>query len=171
MNGGDLLQLLAAVELWVLLHNMFIKCIFVTFLWDSQGLDLMRATGQFIPLLLLNEMSLSSFNRDWRYHKEERVWITRAPGMEPTLKTNTYERGTYYFFDCLNWRKVAKVRFSLSVRKGLLTEFSCAWHVKPSQLTILCKPMGTQMALSWFITVASRFCSLSSLSTKCLSPV
>ncbi|XP_066525347.1 CCR4-NOT transcription complex subunit 2-like isoform X2 [Hoplias malabaricus] len=63
MNGGDLLQLLAAVEL---------------------------------------------FNRDWRYHKDERVWITRAPGMEPTLKTNTYERGTYYFFDCLNWRKVAK---------------------------------------------------------------
>ncbi|XP_017294916.1 CCR4-NOT transcription complex subunit 2 [Kryptolebias marmoratus] len=63
MNGGDLLQLLAAVEL---------------------------------------------FNRDWRYHKEERVWITRAPGMEPTLKTNSYERGTYYFFDCLNWRKVAK---------------------------------------------------------------
>uniref|UniRef100_A0A3P9IN44 CCR4-NOT transcription complex subunit 2 n=1 Tax=Oryzias latipes TaxID=8090 RepID=A0A3P9IN44_ORYLA len=65
MNGGDLLQILAAVEL---------------------------------------------FNRDWRYHKEERVWITRAPGMEPTLKSNTYERGTYYFFDCLNWRKVAKVR-------------------------------------------------------------
>lgn len=63
MNGGDVLQLLAAVEL---------------------------------------------FNRDWRYHKEERVWITRAPGMEPTMKTNTYERGTYYFFDCINWRKVAK---------------------------------------------------------------
>ncbi|XP_007901941.1 CCR4-NOT transcription complex subunit 2 isoform X1 [Callorhinchus milii] len=63
MNGGDVLQLLAAVEL---------------------------------------------FNRDWRYHKEERVWITRAPGMEPSMKTNTYERGTYYFFDCLNWRKVAK---------------------------------------------------------------
>uniref|UniRef100_A0A4W3JWR6 CCR4-NOT transcription complex subunit 2 n=1 Tax=Callorhinchus milii TaxID=7868 RepID=A0A4W3JWR6_CALMI len=64
MNGGDVLQLLAAVEL---------------------------------------------FNRDWRYHKEERVWITRAPGMEPSMKTNTYERGTYYFFDCLNWRKVAKM--------------------------------------------------------------
>uniref|UniRef100_A0A8C7QZ02 NOT2/NOT3/NOT5 C-terminal domain-containing protein n=1 Tax=Oncorhynchus mykiss TaxID=8022 RepID=A0A8C7QZ02_ONCMY len=70
MNGGDLLQLLAAVEL---------------------------------------------FNRDWRYHKEERVWITRAPGMEPTLKTNTYERGTYYFFDCLNWRKVAKREHYLCV--------------------------------------------------------
>uniref|UniRef100_A0A8C4NH63 CCR4-NOT transcription complex subunit 2 n=2 Tax=Eptatretus burgeri TaxID=7764 RepID=A0A8C4NH63_EPTBU len=48
------------------------------------------------------------YNRDWRYHKEERVWITRAPGMEPQVKTNAYERGTYYYFDCHNWRKVAK---------------------------------------------------------------
>lgn len=63
MNGGDVLQLAAAAEL---------------------------------------------YNRDWRYHKEERVWITRAPGVEPVLKTNKYERGTYYFFDAQNWRKVAK---------------------------------------------------------------
>eukprot|EP00794_Sanderia_malayensis_P012716 gene12716-14021_t len=48
------------------------------------------------------------FTRDWRYHKEERVWITRAPGMDPQLKTSTYERGTYYCFDQQNWRKVAK---------------------------------------------------------------
>lgn len=47
-------------------------------------------------------------SRDWRYHKEERVWITRPPGMVPVEKTNTYERGTYYFFDAQNWRKVAK---------------------------------------------------------------
>lgn len=63
MNGGDVLQLAAAAEL---------------------------------------------YNRDWRYHKEERVWITRAPGVEPVMKTNTFERGTYYFFDAQNWRKVAK---------------------------------------------------------------
>jgi len=47
-------------------------------------------------------------NRDWRYHKEERLWITRAPGMTPTEKTQTYERGTYYFFDVSSWRKVPK---------------------------------------------------------------
>ncbi|KAK6187307.1 hypothetical protein SNE40_005368 [Patella caerulea] len=46
--------------------------------------------------------------RDWRYHKEERTWMTRAPGMEPVVKTNTYERGTYYFFDAQKWRKVAR---------------------------------------------------------------
>lgn len=50
----------------------------------------------------------SRYNRDWRYHKEDRVWITRAPGMEPITKTSTYERGTYFFFDVHNWRKVAK---------------------------------------------------------------
>jgi len=48
------------------------------------------------------------YNRDWRYHKEERVWITRAPGMEPLTKTNAYERGTYVFFDVHNWRKIPK---------------------------------------------------------------
>lgn len=40
---------------------------------------------------------------------KKRVWITQAPGMEPAMKIDTYERGMYYFFDCLNWRKVAKV--------------------------------------------------------------
>merc|ERR1719422_2572493 len=48
------------------------------------------------------------YNRDWRYHKEERVWITRTPGMAPSEKTTSYERGTYYFFDVNSWRKVPK---------------------------------------------------------------
>ena len=34
--------------------------------------------------------------------------MTRAPGMEPTHKTNQFERGTYFFFDINNWRKVPK---------------------------------------------------------------
>ncbi|XP_059152441.1 CCR4-NOT transcription complex subunit 2-like isoform X2 [Physella acuta] len=63
MNGGDVLQLAAAAEL---------------------------------------------YNRDWRYHKEERVWLTRAPQCEVYNKTQTSERGTYLFFDANQWRKVAK---------------------------------------------------------------
>ncbi|CAG2213044.1 CNOT2 [Mytilus edulis] len=63
MNGGDVLQLASAAEL---------------------------------------------YSRDWRYHKEERVWITRAPGVDPILKTSTYEQGTYYVFDTKYWRKVHK---------------------------------------------------------------
>lgn len=39
---------------------------------------------------------------------EEKVWITQAPGMSMIEKTSSYERGTYYFFDVQNWRKVAK---------------------------------------------------------------
>ncbi|XP_071943010.1 CCR4-NOT transcription complex subunit 2-like isoform X1 [Antedon mediterranea] len=48
------------------------------------------------------------YNRDWRYHKDERVWITRGPGMEPSVKTNSYEMGMYYYFDCHRWCKVPK---------------------------------------------------------------
>lgn len=49
-----------------------------------------------------------SYSREWRYHMEEKVWITQVPGMVLIEKTSTYERGTYYFFDAQNWRKVAK---------------------------------------------------------------
>ncbi|KRY22258.1 CCR4-NOT transcription complex subunit 2 [Trichinella patagoniensis] len=45
------------------------------------------------------------YQRDWRYHKEERIWLTRAPGMVPTEKNATYEQGLYYVFDPLLWRK------------------------------------------------------------------
>ncbi|XP_046743302.1 CCR4-NOT transcription complex subunit 2-like [Diprion similis] len=48
------------------------------------------------------------YSREWRYHMEEKVWITQAPGLGPVEKTSTYERGTYYYFDAQNWRKVAK---------------------------------------------------------------
>ena len=51
---------------------------------------------------------LFRYARDWRYSKDERVWITRFPGMEPQVKMSTYERGTYYYFDPQGWRKVAK---------------------------------------------------------------
>lgn len=59
-------------------------------------------------LILSNLIGLLRYARDWRYHKDERVWLTRAPGVDPQLKTSSYERGTYYFFDCSTWRKVAK---------------------------------------------------------------
>ncbi|CAB3980098.1 CCR4-NOT transcription complex subunit 2-like, partial [Paramuricea clavata] len=56
------------------------------------------------------------YSRDWRYHKDERVWLTRVPGVEPLQKTEVYERGTYYIFDYLNWRKIAK-EFHLEYKK------------------------------------------------------
>ncbi|XP_019879886.1 CCR4-NOT transcription complex subunit 2 isoform X2 [Aethina tumida] len=56
------------------------------------------------------------YNRDWRYHMEKQMWITRVPGTVPTERTLTYEKGTYYFFDPTNWRKVVK-RFHLDYVK------------------------------------------------------
>ncbi|XP_046845670.1 CCR4-NOT transcription complex subunit 2-like [Xenia sp. Carnegie-2017] len=56
------------------------------------------------------------YSRDWRYHKDERVWLTRVPGVEPLQKTDVYERGTYYIFDYVNWRKIAK-EFHLEYKK------------------------------------------------------
>ncbi|CAK8575964.1 unnamed protein product [Lathyrus sativus] len=46
--------------------------------------------------------------RGWFYHKEYRLWFTRAPNMEPLVKTNTYERGTYHCFDPSSFETVRK---------------------------------------------------------------
>lgn len=47
-------------------------------------------------------------NREWRYHIEEKVWITRIPGISQYEKNGTKERGTFYYFDAQNWRRVPK---------------------------------------------------------------
>lgn len=46
--------------------------------------------------------------RDWRYHKDEKVWITRHPAYPPSEKTERYERGTYFYFDPQSWKRMAK---------------------------------------------------------------
>eukprot|EP01027_Heterolobosea_sp_BB2_P016563 GEZU01023569.1.p1 GENE.GEZU01023569.1~~GEZU01023569.1.p1 ORF type:complete len:460 (-),score=69.94 GEZU01023569.1:86-1411(-) len=57
------------------------------------------------------------FIREWRYHKELKLWFTRVPNTEPTVKTNTYEKGSYYYFDVATWQKVQKDNFVLEYDK------------------------------------------------------
>ncbi|KAI5712991.1 hypothetical protein M8J75_012832 [Diaphorina citri] len=51
------------------------------------------------------------YKREWRYHMDEKIWITQVPGMGAVEKTSTYERGTYYYFDTKTWKKVPKEMF------------------------------------------------------------
>ena len=48
------------------------------------------------------------YSRDWRFHKEGRIWITRAPGIKPNKIEGTFEEGTYCYFDINTWRKAHK---------------------------------------------------------------
>lgn len=49
---------------------------------------------------------------------EEKIWITRVPGHTPTTydKSGSIERGTYYYFDAQNWRRVPK-EFQIDTQK------------------------------------------------------
>ncbi|XP_048324563.2 probable NOT transcription complex subunit VIP2 isoform X2 [Ziziphus jujuba] len=53
------------------------------------------------------------YNRGWFYHKEHRFWFIRVPNMEPLVKTNTYERGSYHCFDPSTFEMVRKDNFVL----------------------------------------------------------
>lgn len=48
------------------------------------------------------------YKRNWRYHKDLHLWLTKDVGSEPSQKTATYERGSYIFFDPNAWEKVQK---------------------------------------------------------------
>ncbi|CDP08978.1 unnamed protein product [Coffea canephora] len=52
-------------------------------------------------------------NRGWFFHKELRLWFTRAPNVEPLVKTNSYERGSYISFDPNTWETIRKDNFVL----------------------------------------------------------
>lgn len=51
------------------------------------------------------------YHRGWFYHKEHRLWFMRAPNVEPLVKPNIYERGSYLYFDPVTWEKARKDNF------------------------------------------------------------
>lgn len=50
-------------------------------------------------------------NRGWFYHRELRLWFMRVANMEPLVKTNSYERGSYICFDPNTWETIRKDNF------------------------------------------------------------
>ncbi|KAL2541149.1 NOT2/NOT3/NOT5 family [Abeliophyllum distichum] len=53
------------------------------------------------------------YNRGWFYHREHRLWFMRNANMEPLVKMNAYERGSYICFDPNTWETVRKDNFVL----------------------------------------------------------
>ncbi|KAJ2848242.1 transcriptional regulator [Coemansia brasiliensis] len=48
------------------------------------------------------------YRRQWRYHKELRLWLTKDPETQPTARTPRGEQGIFIFFDPSVWQKVKK---------------------------------------------------------------
>lgn len=92
-NVGDVMQIAAANELYVT--------------------DIFYVRLHYLIILIF-----FSYQREWRYHMEEKIWITRVPGHTPTTydKNGSIERGTYYYFDAQNWRRVPK-EFQIDTQK------------------------------------------------------
>ncbi|KAI6183940.1 NOT2-3-5 domain-containing protein [Aphelenchoides bicaudatus] len=60
--------------------------------------------GQVYQLAAASEL----YQRDWRYHKVDAVWLTRSVYGGMKEQTPEYETGSYNIFDPLQWRKIPK---------------------------------------------------------------
>jgi CCR4-NOT transcription complex subunit 2 len=57
--------------------------------------------------LLQVAAAMELYNRDWRFHKEHKTWLTRIPGSH-VQKADSFEQGTYWIFNHKNWRREAQ---------------------------------------------------------------
>lgn len=48
------------------------------------------------------------WNRNWRFHKELRVWLTKETGTSPSQKQPGGETGMFTIWDSENWEKTRK---------------------------------------------------------------
>ncbi|KAJ2843790.1 transcriptional regulator, partial [Coemansia erecta] len=48
------------------------------------------------------------YRRQWRFHKEMRLWLTKDPDSQPTARTPRGEQSVFIFFDPGAWQKVKK---------------------------------------------------------------
>nr|XP_027206192.1 regulator of gene activity-like isoform X2 [Dermatophagoides pteronyssinus] len=54
------------------------------------------------------EVGAELYSREWRFHKDEGIWITRKQGNPPLEQSSNYERGSYIYFDTNTWSKNQK---------------------------------------------------------------
>ena len=85
--------------------------------------------------------------------REGKTWLTRIPNTEPLLKTDRYERGSYFVFDTSQWECIRKDNFTLHYdalerqpnlpRSGLQPGGEkCYWLLLPSLHEVLAPPAG-----------------------------
>ncbi|XP_077545962.1 CCR4-NOT transcription complex subunit 2-like [Haemaphysalis longicornis] len=75
---------------------------------DRYGEDVLFFVFYTFPGDLLQVQSAAELHkREWCFHKDERAWIKLASA-SPTEQTSTYERGTYAFFDPVNWQIIER---------------------------------------------------------------
>ena len=65
-------------------------------------------TQPLAPYASRTNITRSSWNRNWRYHKELRLWITKETGTPSSTKIPGGEQGTYSYWDPDNWEKARK---------------------------------------------------------------
>ncbi|KAJ2688093.1 transcriptional regulator, partial [Coemansia spiralis] len=71
------------------------------------------------------------YRRQWRYHKELRLWLTKDPETQPAARTVRGEQGMFVFFDPSIWQRVKKeylVMYEMLEDQGALSANAEAAH-------------------------------------------
>lgn len=70
-------------------------------------------TEQHVCACMRSNTSSSALPHLFACCREGKTWLTRIPNTEPLLKTDRYERGSYFVFDTSQWECIRKDNFTL----------------------------------------------------------
>ena len=84
-----------------------------------------------MPRDILQEASAQElYKRNWRFHKEFKLWLTKDKDSEVLQKGSDFERGVYVFFDPSSWTRVKKewiLYFDQLEERNLELDSSKSW--------------------------------------------
>ena len=84
-----------------------------------------------MPRDILQEASAQElYKRNWRFHKEFKLWLTKDKDSELLQKGSDFERGVYVFFDPSSWTRVKKewiLYFDQLEERNLELDSSKSW--------------------------------------------
>lgn len=57
-----------------------------------------------LPTYVLG-LTVTRYNRQWRWHKKMKLWLTKDELMQPRVLSPLHEEGYYIVWDTTEWRK------------------------------------------------------------------
>jgi len=62
------------------------------------------AVGDNTQLSAANQL----YERGWRFNRSTGYWVARLPNINPDVRSGTYEKGVYQYFNPTSWRRETK---------------------------------------------------------------
>lgn len=90
------------------------------------------AVGDNTQLSAANQL----YERGWRFNRSTGYWVARLPNINPDVRSGTYEKGVYQYFNPTSWRRETKAMTLYYSELSLANNNKYNWLKKEDEIRI-----------------------------------